>query len=243
MELFTTIDSAFTDLANTVDRGTVVVAERLPAPIDALALRVGAVNAEALRQYGRVTATTADAVYGVATVAWTGTSQLIEATGGAVGASTGTLRTTGRRVVGDVRQASSTIKNRTGAAVGEVGRNFRVVADRADNVEDRVEAKAEAAAGKVVKAADAAVAETGRTGANRPSGPFQNWTKEELYERAQEARHRRPLEHEQEPARQGAALRLTRSAPQDLDRHRRHRPAVSARSGKIGAWTPDRCDR
>jgi hypothetical protein len=186
MELFTTIDSAFADLANTVDQGTVAVAERLPAPVDALALRVGAINAEALRQYGRVAATTADAVYGVATVAWTGTAQLIDATGDAVDASAGTFRTTGRRVVGDVRQATSTIKNRAGAAVGEVGRNFSVVADRAGTVEDRVEAETGAATAKVVKATDAAVAETGRTGAGRPSGPFQNWTKEELYERAQE---------------------------------------------------------
>jgi hypothetical protein len=186
MELFTTIDSTFADLAKTVDQGTVAVAERLPAPVDALALRVGAVNAEVLRQYGRVTATTADAVYGVATVAWTGTAQLIDATGHAFEASAGTIRNTSRRAVGDVRQATSTIKNRAGAAAGEVGRNFSVVADRAGKVEDRVEAATEAAADKVVKAADAGVAETGRTGANRPAGPYQNWTKEELYERAQE---------------------------------------------------------
>ena len=186
MELFTTIDSTFADLATTVDQGTVAVAERLPAPVDALVLRVGAVNAEALRQYGRVTATTADAVYGVATVAWTGTAQLIDATGDAVGASAGTLRNTGRRAVGDARQASSTIKNRARAAANEVERNFSVVAKRADKVEDRVEAATEAAADKVVKAADAGVAETGRTGANRPAGAYENWTKEELYERAQE---------------------------------------------------------
>jgi hypothetical protein len=186
MELFSTIDSTFADLAQTVDQGTVAVAERLPAPVDALALRVGAVNAEALRQYGRVTATTVDAVYGVASVAWNGTADLIDATGDAVGASAGTLRTTGRRALGDARRASTTIKNRAGAAAGEVGRNFSVVADRAGKVEDRVEAKAEAAADKVVKAADAGVAETGRTGAGRPSGAYESWTKEELYERAQE---------------------------------------------------------
>jgi hypothetical protein len=186
MELFTTIDSTFADLAKTLDQGTVAVAERLPAPVDALALRVGAVNAEALRQYGRVTATTVDAVYGVASVAWTGTAQLMDATGGAVGASAKTLRTTGRRAVGDVRRASSTIKNRAASAAGDVERNFKVVADRAGKVEGRVETETEAAADKVVKAADAGVAETGRTGANRPSGAYQNWTKEELYERAQE---------------------------------------------------------
>lgn len=186
MELFSTIDSTFADLAATVDQGTVAVAERLPAPVDALALRVGAVNAEVLRQYGRVTATTADALYGVATVAWTGTAQLFDATGDAVEASAGTLRTTGRRAVGDARQASSTIKNRARSAASEVDRNFSVVADRADKVEDRVEARTEAAADKVVKATDAGVAETGRTGANRPSRPYESWTKEELYERAQE---------------------------------------------------------
>ena len=186
MELFTTIDSTFADLAKTVDQGAVAVAERLPAPADALALRVGAVNAEALRQYGRVTATTADAFYGVATVAWTGTAQLIDATGDAVEASAGTIRNTGRRAAGDVRQASSTVKSRAGAAADEVERNFSVVADRADKAEDRVEAETEAAADKVVKAADAGVAETGRTGADRPTGPYESWTKEELYERAQE---------------------------------------------------------
>jgi hypothetical protein len=186
MELSTTIDSTFGDLATTVDQGAVAVAEGLPAPVDALALRVGAVNAEILRQYGRVAATTVDAVQGVVTVASTGTTQLIDATGDAVGASAGTLRKTGRRAVGDARQASSTIKNRAGAAADEVERNFSVVADRADRVEDRVETETEAAARKVVKAADAGVAETGRAGANRPAGPYENWTKQELYERAQE---------------------------------------------------------
>lgn len=186
MELFTVIDSTFADVAKTVDQGSVAVAERLPAPVDALALRVGAVNAEAIRQYGRVTATTVDAVYGVATVAWNGTTQLIDATGEAVGASAGTLRKTGRRAVGDVRQASSTIKNRAAGAVDEVERNFSVVADRADKVEDRVESATGAAADKVVKAADAGIAETGRTGATRPSGPFESWTRGELLARAQE---------------------------------------------------------
>lgn len=186
MELLATIDSTFADLAKTVDQGAVAVAERLPAPVDALVLRVGAVNAEVLRQYGRVTTTTADAFYGVATVAWTGTAQLIDATGDAVEASGKTLRTTGRRAVGDAHQATSTIKNRASAAASDVERNFEVVADRAGEVEDRVEAKAGAAADKVVKAADAGVAETSRTGASRPSGPYENWTKEELYERAQE---------------------------------------------------------
>jgi hypothetical protein len=133
-----------------------------------------------------VTATTADAVYGVATVAWTGTTELVDATGDAVGASAGTVRKTGRRAVGDARRASTTIKNRAGAAVDEIDRNFSAVADRADAVEDRVEAETDAAADKVVKAADAGVAETGRTAADRPSGPYESWSKEELYERAQE---------------------------------------------------------
>ena len=186
MELSSTIDSTFADLAKTVDQGTVAVAERLPAPVDALALRVGAVNAEALRQYGRVTATTVDAVYGVVSVAWTGTAQLVDASDDALGASAGTVRRTGRRAIGDVRQASSTITNRGRSAAREVQRNFSVVADRADRVEDRVEAETEAAADKVVKATDAGIAETGRTGADRPSGPYESWTKDELYERAQE---------------------------------------------------------
>jgi hypothetical protein len=186
MELSSTIDSTFADLAKTVDQGTVAVAERLPAPVDALALRVGAVNAEALRQYGRVTATTVDAVYGVVSVAWTGTAQLVDASDDALGASAGTVRRTGRRAIGDVRQASSTITNRGRSAAREVQRNFSVVADRADRVEDRVEAETEAAADKVVEATDAGIAETGRTGADRPSGPYESWTKDELYERAQE---------------------------------------------------------
>ncbi|WP_432428168.1 hypothetical protein [Salinilacustrithrix flava] len=186
MELFSTIDSTFADLAKTVDQGTVAVAERLPAPVDALALRLGAVNAEALRQYGRVTATTVDAVYGVVNVAWTGAAQLIDASGDALEASAGTLRTTGRRAVGDARQASSTITNRARGAADQVQRNLSVVADRAGTVEDRVETETEAAADKVVKAADTGVAETGRTGANRPSGPYESWSKDELYERAQE---------------------------------------------------------
>jgi hypothetical protein len=164
----------------------VAVADRLPAPVDALALRIGAVNAEALRQYGRVTATTVEALQGVAAVARTGSSQLVDATGDALAASAGTVRDTGRGAIGDSRRASSTIKDRARVAAGQVGRNFRLVAGRAGRVEDRVGAEASAAAGRVVRAADAGVAETGRTGARRPSGPYDSWTKEELYERAQE---------------------------------------------------------
>lgn len=186
MELINTIDTTFTDLAETLDQGAVVVAERTPAPLNALVMRVGAVNAEAIRQYGRVTATTVDAVRGVASVAWTGATELADAAENAVDASADTLRTTGRRAVGDARQASSTIKNRAADAAEDVERNFSVVGDRAERVEDRIEAETGAAADKVVKAADAGVAETGQTGASRPSGPYENWTKDELYERAQD---------------------------------------------------------
>lgn len=186
MELINTIDSTFTDLAQTLDQGAVAVAERTPAPLDALVLRVGAVNAEAIRQYGRVTATTADAFRGVVTVAWSGATDLADATEDALEASAKTLRTTGRRAVGDARQASSTIKNRAGKAADEVERNFSVVAERANKVEDRIEAETGDAADRVVKATDTGVAETGQKGASRPSGPYENWTKEELYERAQE---------------------------------------------------------
>ena len=186
MDLTDTIDMTFSDLAATVELRSKRVAQRAPAPIDSLVLRVGAINAEAVRQTGLVTMTTVDAVRGVANVAWTGVSEIAEATVDAAEDSANTLRTTGRRAAGDVKQATSTIRNRAGKAADEVERNFSVVGDKAERAGRRVERKTEKAADSVVKATDTAAAKTASRGASTPTGAYENWTKEELYERAQE---------------------------------------------------------
>ena len=186
MDLIDTIDMTFSDLATTVDQGAERLAEHTPAPLDSLVLRVGAINAEAMRQTGRVYVTNLDAVRGVARVAWTGASELADATVDAAEDSAATIRTTSRRAAGDVKQASSTIRNRAGKAAADVGRNFRVVGDKAERAGKRVGRKAGDAADDMVKAADAATAETSSRGAKTPTGSYENWSKDELYERAQE---------------------------------------------------------
>ena len=177
MELTDTIEMTFADLAATVDHSAAALAQRVPPPGNALVVRVGAINAEAIRQTGRVAVTTVDAARGVVTVAATGVSELAEATFGAAGQSVDTVRGTSRRAAGDVKQATSTIR---------IERNFRVVGDQADRVGKRVERKAEAAAGDVVRTTDAATAKTAARGAGTPTGSYENWTKGQLYDRAQE---------------------------------------------------------
>lgn len=186
MDLIDTIDMTFSDLATTVDHGAKLWAERTPAPLDGLVRRVGAVNAEAVRQSGRVYVTTLDAVRGVGTVALTGASELAVATKDAAQDSAETLRTTGRRAAGDVKQAGSTIRNRAGRAADEVERNFSVVGDKAERAGKRVGQKAEDASEDVVRTADAATAKTAARGASTPSGAYESWNKDDLYERAQE---------------------------------------------------------
>lgn len=186
MDLIDTIDMTFADLATTVDHNAELWAERTPAPLDSLIRRAGAINAEAVRQTGRVSVTTLDAFRGVATVAVTGVSDLAEATGEATEDSAGTLLATGRRAVGDVKQATSTIQNRARGAARQVERNFSVVGNKAGRVGKRIERETEDAADDVVKAADTGTAQTAARGANTPSGPYENWTKDDLYERAQE---------------------------------------------------------
>ena len=186
MELTETIEMTFADLAATVDHTAAMAADRIPPPADALVVRVGAINAEAVRQTGRVAITAVDAARGVVTVAATGVSELAEATFGAAGQSARTLRSTTRRAGGDLEQAASTIRNRARGATSRIERNFRVVGDQAERVGSRVERKAEAAADDVVRSADAATAKTASRGARTPTGSYENWTKGQLYDRAQE---------------------------------------------------------
>lgn len=180
------IETTFADLARTVDFTAVKAAERIPSPFDAVVLRVGAVNAEAVRQFGLVTATNVDAVRGLVTVTWTGVSELAEATGDAIEDSAEAIRDTGRRSARTARRAGSRIADQAREAAQEVERNFSVVSDDAGDVGSRIGDEAEDAAKRSVKAADTGAAETGRAGANRPTGPYENWTKDELYDRAQE---------------------------------------------------------
>ena len=186
MQLTRQIDVQVTGLATAIDERALMLAERTPTPLDALVRRLGAVNAEAVRQYGRVTITVIDAAGDLVSVAWNGMASVADSTGTSVGTSADVLRDTGRRVVGDARQATSTITNRARAAADSVERSLRVVGGRADAATDQVEAEGRAAGRRVAKAADTAVASTMEKGANRPSGPYESWTKGELYERAQE---------------------------------------------------------
>lgn len=155
------IDARATDLARAIDEHADVLAERTPAPADALVRRLGAVNAQALRQTGHLTVTVAHALEDVVRTAWTGASDLWETTGSSVEASTNAVRSS-------------------------VQQNLRVVGRQADRTGDRLEDRAEDAAKKVTKATDTAVAETMRTGATEPDRPYEAWRKGELYERAQD---------------------------------------------------------
>lgn len=186
MQLTEQIDARVAGLASAIDERAVMLAERTPGPLDALVRRVGAVNAEAVRQSGRLTITVLDAAGDVATVAWKGMGGVVDTTGRSLESSTTVLRDTGRRVVGDARQASSTISNRARTAASSVEHNLRVVGGRAEDVAEGVGDEGEAAARRAAKAADTAVASTMETGGSRPSGPYESWTKDELYERAQE---------------------------------------------------------
>ena len=155
------IDARATELARAIDEHADLLAERTPVPIDALVRRIGAVNAEAVRQGGHLTATVTHAVEGVARTAWTGASDLWETTGDSVQASTTAVRST-------------------------VQRNLRVVGRQADRTGEQVEDRAAGAAKTVAKATDTAGAETFETGATEPDRPYEAWRKGELYERAQD---------------------------------------------------------
>jgi hypothetical protein len=122
--------------------------------------RLGAVNAEAVRQTGHLTVTVTHAVEDVVRTAWTGASDLWETTNDSVQASTTAVR-------------------------GTVQRNLRVVGRQAERTGGRVEDRAEDAAGKVAKATDTAIAKTMETGATEPDRPYEAWRKNELFERAQ----------------------------------------------------------
>ncbi len=186
MTLTDTIDTQMHEFARAYDSNTAKLAERTPPPIDALVLRLGAINAEAIRQSSLLTITSIDAVRGVVHVAWKGAGDLVGTTSTAADTSGRLLRDTGRQVLGDVRQARSTITNRVSDAADGLGRTLKVVTDRADAVGDKVSDAAGDATDRVVKAADSGVAESAKTGSKRPSGAYANWSKDELYERAQE---------------------------------------------------------
>ena len=186
MNITETIDTQISELARAYEVNATKVSERTPPPLNIFIRRIGALNAEAIRQSGHFTATALDAAGGLATVAWRGASGIASSTERALGASADTVRTTGRRAFGDVKQASSTISNRTRSAKDDVGRNLSVVGDEAEKAGDAVERQARKSGDRVVKATDTATAETGAAAAERPTGPYENWTKEELYERAQE---------------------------------------------------------
>lgn len=186
MTLTDSIDTQMHEFARVYDVNTAKLAERTPPPVDALVLRIGAINAELIRQASLLTITSIDAGKGLAQVAWRGAEDLFETTNKAADSSTERVRDTGRQVLGDVRQAKSSISNRVNDAAEGLGRTLKVVTNRADDIGDRVADAAEDASDRIVKAADSGIAESAKTGARRPAGAYANWSKDELYERAQE---------------------------------------------------------
>lgn len=155
------IDARATGLARAIDEHADLLAERTPAPADALVRRLGAVNAQAVRQTGHLAVTVTHAVEDVVRTAWTGASDLWETTGDSVEASSSTVR-------------------------GAVQENLRVVGRQADRTGEAIEGATEGAARKVAQATDTAIAETMDTGATEPDRPYEVWRKGELYERAQD---------------------------------------------------------
>lgn len=186
MTLTETIDTQFAEFARVQRANSETLADMIPPPVDALVRRFGAINAEILRQFGLLTVTTIDAAHQVFEVARTGASDLVETGTDAAETSLGVVRKTGRQVVGDARQARSTILNRASSAADDLRRSLRLVSNRAETVGDKVADAAEDATDRVVKATDTGVAEVASEGASRPSGSYENWTKDELYERASE---------------------------------------------------------
>ncbi len=181
-----TIETTFDDAARTVDRVAGRVAGSVPAPLDALVVRIGAIEAELLRQTGLVTATGIDAVTGVGRVIWTGVDDLAERTEGAVDGSLDRLRTAGRRSVSALRGAGTRIGSEARAASGDIARGLSAVEDELDEVDSDVRTEARAAGRRTGRAVDTAVAAASAAGARTPSGPYESWTKDDLYERAQE---------------------------------------------------------
>lgn len=186
MTLTDSIDTQMHEFARVYDVNTAKLAQRTPPPVDALVLRIGAINAELIRQAGLLTITSIDAGKELVHAAWRGVEDLAETTGEAADSSADRVRDTGRQVIGDVRQARTTITNRVSDAAEGLGRTLKVVTNRADAVGDRFADAADDASDKVVKATDAGIAESAKSGARRPSGAYANWSKDELYERAQE---------------------------------------------------------
>jgi hypothetical protein len=186
MTLETTVTDTFDGFARTVGETTERIAVRIPAPGDTLVRRVGSVQAEALRQTGRFSASAVQTAHDVADATWSNVNSFATSTRAAVDDVVDTLQTTGRRVAGDAKQATSSIQNRAKGAADDVDRSLTRVGTRAEKAgEASADAVVDAAEG-IVAAADRAVETTADAGGSDAEGPYETWTKDELYDRATE---------------------------------------------------------
>ena len=182
----TEIDARFGEIAATLDGHVADLAQRTPPPLDALVRRLGAVQVEALRQYGHLSVVTIDAVNALAQSAWSGVTTVSGTAGDMAESTLRTVRDTGERVLADVDDVLETTGRRARGAAGAIRKNLSVVGDAAERTAGRVASRAEQVGDDVVIAADDAVEKAFEAGTSRPSGPYETWTKDELYERAQE---------------------------------------------------------
>lgn len=186
MNLETIFTDTYTGVAQAVDETSERWASQTPAPVGTLVRRIGALNAEGIRQGGRISVTTVEALCDLANFTWTGANDVARTVQTATDTSVETLRTTGRRMAGDAKQATSTITNRARSASGTIDRSLSVVGDRAEATGKKTARAAGRTTDQVVKAVDTGAAKTAAAAASTPSGAYENWTKDELYDRAQE---------------------------------------------------------
>ncbi len=167
------IDSFFTDLAVRTQHTTSRALDDLPAPLGRIVQRTGAFQAEVLRQLGLVTSTGFAAAHDLARTAWTGVTSMAELGEDVLEDTVRTARRTGERIADDVEDAFDTASRRARGAAGAVERRMRAVPDRAETVAGRVSRQADRSGDRVA-------------GAVAKSGGYEDWTKDELYEKAQE---------------------------------------------------------
>ncbi len=200
--------------------------------------RVGAVNAEAIRQSGlHHRRPTYDALRGLLTVTWTGVSELAEATEdasrtpprpSATPAAQRAHRSPRRLHASPTRPARPPPTSSATSVSSPTRRRRRLPHRRRGRRRRR----------PVVKAADTGAAEAAAP-APRPSlRPVRELDQGRAVRAGPGARRRRPLADEQGRSSSGPALRLTRP-PADIRRPRtlaRPRRRLSVRSGIIASW-------
>lgn len=185
MQLTTTLDRTFTDVAGTVEFAFASAAERTPAPADQVVNRIGALNAEAIRQAGRVAVRSAELVESA--VAFVGThapglTERVEET---------TLRLVGRAQVeldGAVATAK-TVVAKVDRVVDAVTEEIAdEIGDFVEDVKERIEDATDAAAETVtqkVAAAEKEVTAAKKVVTAKTADALESLSKADLLKQAQ----------------------------------------------------------